>query len=350
MAPEFAVCFRGRFADELAAAGVALHDLGPARASRPWTVMRARSRLRRLLFARGFDVVICHQPWAQGLFGGVRKRGPAYVAYIHGPAGTGWPERLARWQRPRLLIGPSRHTVEGYRTAYPGVRAEVLNYPLPPQVTDLPPLDVDERHTVRARLGASVGDVVILQASRIEAWKGPDLTVRALARLREVPGWQFWLAGGVQRRAEQTLFDEIRAMARASGIGSRVHLLGPRSDVATLMRCADVYCQGNRGAEGFSLSFLEASYCGLPIVTTNLGGAAEMIDERTGVLVPPGEDIAGLADALRRLIADPVSRMDMGLRGHAKAVQLCDARQQIGRLAGWLGEIAAVARPAAAGV
>jgi glycosyltransferase involved in cell wall biosynthesis len=226
--------------------------------------------------------------------------------------------------------------VDSYRSQFPGVRGEVLNYPIPPQVVEAGELGSEERRSIRQQLGAGSGDVVILQASRIESWKGPDLTLRALARLRDLPRWQFWLAGGIQRPSEQPFFDLLHQIASDGEIANRVRFLGQRSDVARLMRAADLYCQGNRGPEGFSLSFLEASYCGLPIITTDLGGASEMIDPETGILVPPEEGVTGLADALRSLLVDPDRRATMACRARAKAVRLGDARQQLRRLAGFL--------------
>ena len=341
MEPEFGLCFHGRLWDELAATGVPVQDLGPVRFSRPWSVVRAQRRLASLLAVGRYDVVVCHMPWVQALFGVVALRcGPGFVAYFHGPRGDGWVEWLAGRQRPCLVVGPSRHTVNSYRSQFPGVRVEVLNYPIPPQVVDVPELRPEERASIRQQFGAGPGDVVILQASRIESWKGPDLALRALARLRDVPGWQFWLAGGVQRPSEQPLYDLLRRIASEGEIANRVRFLGQRSDVARLMRAADLYCQGNRGPEGFSLSFLEASYCGLPIITTDLGGAGEMVDPQTGVLVPPGEDVAGLADALRSVLVDPDRRAAMACRSREKAVQLSEARQQLRRLAGFFAATA----------
>jgi glycosyltransferase involved in cell wall biosynthesis len=101
------------------------------------------------------------------------------------------------------------------------------------------------------------------------------------------------------------------------------------------MQAADVYAQGNRWSEGFSLSFLEASYNGLPIVTTNLGGAPEMVDEATGILVPPNE-LGLFQEALRRMITEPVLRRAMGERARVKAVRLSDTRQQLERLEAYL--------------
>ena len=89
----------------------------------------------------------------------------------------------------------------------------------------------------------------------------------------------------------------------------------------TCRRCwpsADIHCQPNTGPEPFGIAFVEALYAGLPVVTTRLGGALEIVNETCGVLVPPG-DAGALAAALRRLIADPAERSRLGRAGPARA-------------------------------
>ena len=77
MEPEFGLCFRGRVWDELTAAGVPVHDLGPVRVSRPWTVRRARRQLAGLLREDRFDVVACHANWPHAVFAPtIRAAGP----------------------------------------------------------------------------------------------------------------------------------------------------------------------------------------------------------------------------------------------------------------------------------
>jgi hypothetical protein len=83
MEPEFGLYFHGRLWDELAAAGVPVHDLGQVRLRRPWTVLKARRRLSRLLATSEYDVVVCHMSWVQAICGGVASRcGPGNVLLI----------------------------------------------------------------------------------------------------------------------------------------------------------------------------------------------------------------------------------------------------------------------------
>jgi glycosyltransferase involved in cell wall biosynthesis len=334
MEPEFAVCVSGRLEDELRQAGVAVHRLGAARLSRPWTVLRARAALRRLLSCAGrFDAIVCHQPWTQALFGGVvRKSGIAYVAYFHNDHSGGWPERMAGRHQPQLIIAPSRHTLASVQLLFPQVPGEVLYYPLPAQVTATADLTAEERMALRTQLQARPEDTVILQASRIERWKGPDLVLRALGRLQALPNWRFWLAGGAQRRHECSFLGELKRLAVELKIEDRVQFLGQRTDVPLLMRAADLYCQGNRGKESFGLSFLEAGYCGLPVVTTDLGAVPEWLDPSAGILVAV-ENVEALAQALRRLLTDAAQRKAMGACAKDKALELCNTSNQLHKLA-----------------
>src|SRR5262249_51869601 len=74
MEPHFGVCFPGRLRDELAAAGVPIHDLGAVSVGRPWTVLRGRGRLRQLMREQSFAVAVTHGTWPHAMFAPVVRR------------------------------------------------------------------------------------------------------------------------------------------------------------------------------------------------------------------------------------------------------------------------------------
>lgn len=333
MTPEFAVCVPGRLEDELCQSGVAVHRLGAARFSRPWVVHRARAALRRLLSGQDrFDVVVCHMMWTQVLFGGViRKSCIPYVAHFHENRDGGWLEYLSRRHRPQLVIAPSHYTLNTVQSIHPDVPGEVLYYPLPANFTARTVLSVEQRIKIRSDLGARTDDTVILQAIRIEPWKGPDLVLRALSRLKALPNWRFWFVGGAQRDHEVSYFNKLKRLCIELDIEDRVQFLGQRTDVPLLMQASDLYCQGNRGPETFGLAFLEACYSGVPIVTTDMGAPSEWIDPSAGILVAP-ENVEELAEALRTLSTDQARRREMGARAQVKAIELCNTTKQMYKL------------------
>ncbi|HEX6909737.1 MAG TPA: glycosyltransferase family 4 protein [Longimicrobium sp.] len=324
----FALCFTGRLAEEVRAAGAPLDVLGEARMSRPWTVALARRALRRVIAKARPDVVICHSSWTQGLFGGVaRTAGVPLVFWLHDAVtGRTWADRLAKRMAPDVAVCTSRFAGETLGRLWPGVRGEVVYPPVPPPDTG----QVD-RIAVRTALRTAKEDAVILQASRMEPWKGHRLLIQALAAIRGVPGWTCWIAGGAQRTHEEAHLAEMYAIAQQLGIDRRIRFLGHRGDVPALMAAADVLCQPNLGPEPFGIAFVEGMHARLPVVATAIGGAREIVDPSCGILVPP-DDPTALGNALRTLIADGTLRARLGAAGPAHARALCDPVRQGVRL------------------
>ena len=180
--------------------------------------------------------------------------------------------------------------------------------------------------------------VVIIQVSRMEAWKGHQVCLEALTMLRDVPGWTCWQVGGAQRRQEERYLDRLRAFATQHDIASRVRFLGERTDVPRLLGAADIYCQPNTAPESFGITFVEALSAGIPVVTTAMGGALEIVDETCGLLVPP-RDAQALAAALRRLLGDEALRIRLGRQARIRRRELCDPATQIRRICEMLASL-----------
>lgn len=329
MESQFAVCFDGRLRTELEATGVRVHTLGPVRARNPFSVRRARQVLRATIERDSIDVVVCHSSWPQAIFGPVVKAlGRPLVLWQHGAAdeGSGWLERWARKSRPGLVICNSKYTAASVRSASGWNSIVVIYCPVQPNAQ---PEDVrSRRSSLRIELNAGLSDVVIVQVSRLEPWKGHRHHLEALSRLKNLPGWVCWMVGGAQRPAEQEYLQELERLATELGIRDRVWFLGQRTDIPAVLSAADIHCQPNEGPEPFGITFVEALYAGLPVVSVAFGGALEIVDVSCGRLARPG-DVDELAAHLRRLIEDSVLRQSLGNAGPSRAASLCDPAQQI---------------------
>ncbi len=324
--PVFGVCFDGRLSEEIDATGAALRRVGPVRFSRPHTIWRARRRLARVLADDRPSTVVCHSCWTFAIAAPVVRRSHAQlVLWLHDRVtGRTWTERWAARTRPDLVISNSRFTAETVSRLFIGIESVVLYAPVSAGVGE-----GGARAALRASLGAADADVVIIIASRFEAWKGHRELLRAAARL--AGPWRVWIAGSAQRGREEASIAELQSYASASGIADRVTFLGERRDVPALMRAADVHCQPNTGPEPFGLAFVEALYAARPVVTTDVGGAREIVTSDCGILVPPGDEQA-LPSALQRLVSDPALRRRLGDAGPARARALCDPADQLQRL------------------
>jgi glycosyltransferase involved in cell wall biosynthesis len=330
-----ALSYDERLAAELRREGVPTAILGRVRLRRPDTVWRARRALRTLLAERHFDVAVCHQAWPLAIFGPVVKAaGLPLVSWIHmAPAGH-WVDRLASRVEPDLIICNSKFTASLIKPA--AARVAVAYYPLEPVTSALPA--AHRIDAVRQELQTPASDVVVIQVSRMEALKGQQICIEALAWLARRPDWTCWQVGGAQRAPEQQYFHALRATTERLGISSRVRFTGERADVADLMAASDVYCQPNITPEGFGITFIEAMAAGLPVVTSAIGGALEIVDDTCGVLVPAG-DTAAVAASLDCLIANRDERRRVSQGGRARAKALCDPAVQMGHIADLLQDV-----------
>ncbi len=73
--------------------------------------------------------------------------------------------------------------------------------------------------------------------------------------------------------------------------------------------------------EGFGFPAAEAMSCGLPVVSTTAGALPEVVDDKSGILVPPGDHMA-IAEAVKRLMGDEALRQRMGAAGRARVERL----------------------------
>jgi glycosyltransferase involved in cell wall biosynthesis len=329
----FALCFGGRLSDLVAAAGAPVTCLGPARASRPWQVRRARKHLSALIERSAPDLAIVHSAWSHSLFGStVRGAGCPLVRWLHAAeSGRSWQERAAGLVRPDLVICNSHYTCHASSGRYPGVAREVCYAPV--AVT---PAEAGVRENMRRALETPDDAVVIVMAARMEALKGHATLVNALARLRVSRPWTCWIAGGAQRPTEQKYVADLELQIERLGLSSHVRLLGERSDVMALLAAADIYCQPNEGPDAFGMSFVEALASGLPVVSTRLGAVSEIIDASCGVLVTPRSH-EQVAAALQTLIDDDPGRRTMGRAARERSAVFVDVESRMSGLAEALG-------------
>jgi glycosyltransferase involved in cell wall biosynthesis len=170
------------------------------------------------------------------------------------------------------------------------------------------------RADVLAELAIPTGAAVVGSVGRLAGQKRLDRLVRAIAGL---PGAPHLLLVGEGDEAER-----LRALARSLGVERRVHLAGFRSDVGDLLGAMDVFAVTS-DREGLANAMLEAMAAGIPVVSTEVGGAREALvgggDPPAGVIV--SRDGAGLGGALSRLLGEPALRETLGAAGRDRAAR-----------------------------
>lgn len=199
---------------------------------------------------------------------------------------------------------------EGWRRL--GLGGRVRRMPLGVDCARFRP-DERARAQTRARLGLERPTVAFF--GRLIAKKGAHELVAALCRLQG-RDWQF-LANdwGAAEGYAATLWEPLRA---AGLDGRRVSVRLRHAEVADCMRAADLVVVPSLWEEQYGRVAAEALACGTAVVAYRRGGLPEVVGE-AGLLLPSG-DVAGLAAALDRLLADPAERRRLGALGRARAV------------------------------
>lgn len=118
------------------------------------------------------------------------------------------------------------------------------------------------------------------------------------------------------RKKNHAYLERLEAQAHASGLADRIHFHGFVDDIGAVMEGAFAALNFSE-SESFSLSCLEASHHGLPVVATRSGGPAEIVvDGETGFLVNTG-DVDAMRRAVGKLLGNEVLARNMGEKGAA---------------------------------
>lgn len=301
----------GDLFDEAARRGVPLRIV-PSLGRRvdPVKDVRALLELIRLFRRERPDIVHTHSSKA-GLVGRLAARMarvPVVVHTVHGwsfhegmsPVGRAVAVRLerlaARWTSTLVVVTDTDAEIggaEGIGTwgQYALVRSAV---------------DVDRlrraagsRAEARKALGIPEGVPVMGTVTRLCAQKDPTTLLRAArAVVDRRPDAHLIVVGDGPLRVEvEKLLDEL-------GLRSNVSLLGPRTDIATLLPGFDAFVLSSRW-EGLPRVVVEAMAVGVPVVATDVGGIGDAVtDGESGLLAPAG-DAGALAAATLRVLVQP---------------------------------------------
>ncbi len=164
---------------------------------------------------------------------------------------------------------------------------------------DLSLFKAGERAEAKAELGIS--GPLVLSVGALIPRKRQALTMEAVATL---DGVSLALIG----KGEDA--ETLGTLAAKLGISDRVKILGalPHAEIARWLAAADVMCLPSK-SEGLANAWVEALACGTPVVTTDVGGARELMDRADAghIVAPEVETLAAAMDDLISYPRDPLA-------------------------------------------
>ena len=232
------------------------------------------------------------------------------------------------------VLANSQYTASCVSALAPRASPQVVYNPV--DLARFDPARID-RAAARARLGEELGGdrarrLLLGVLAQITPWKGQDTAIEALRLLveRGVDA-QLLLIGSAKFVSRSTRHDNneyltrLRASVAAAALEDRVSWLGEREDVPELIRALDLLMLPSR-EEPFGRALIEAMALGVPVLATNVGGPAEILEDgREGYLLSPDEPAAWAA-AARAIIEQPELARRMGEAGRERAQAFTDER------------------------
>jgi len=185
--------------------------------------------------------------------------------------------------------------------------------------------------SVRMEFDVPLNVPLIGTVARLVAWKGHHVFLDAMATLADdFPEARFLIVGA-------PVFDtegyarQLRVQTRRLGLNNRVRFAGFRWDLPQVLAALDIFVHPALEKDTSPLAVVSAMASGKVIIASAVEGIKEIIEhEREGLLVPPG-DVEALAQAIRRLLAEPDLRQRLGQGARARATQELSVEQFVQR-------------------
>jgi alpha-1,6-mannosyltransferase len=238
------------------------------------------------------------------------------VAFYHSDLPSLVQPRLGRWiargtcrylanlyRQFDLVLAPSRVMVQQLEAI--GVHGAV-HQPLGIDSTIFHPQRRDP--TLREQLGLDPDSRLLVYAGRFTPEKKLDLLVDAVRKLG-APYHLLLVGGG------EVFPESIAAALRDSARVSHIPFKRDQRELARLLASCDLLVHPG-DCETFGLIVLEAMACGLPVVGTDGGGVAELVDRDTGILAD-ANNVDSLAGAIEAIYGQDMARMGQAARRKA---------------------------------
>lgn len=304
----------------------AIHIVRLERSPASWKNLDGYRDMKRLLAENAYDIIWTNEP-VMGVVTRLaarklRKRGTKVVYMCHGfhfYKGASKANWLVFYPIERFMSRFCDMIVTINREDE--ARAKTFHCP---RVEHIDGIGVDlerlkcscTREEKRRELGIGDEDILVLSVGELQTRKNHEVMIRAIAKLND-PKIKYCICG----RGE--LLEHLQNLSAQLGIADQVSFLGYRLDIPDIMNAADIFAHPSR-REGLGLACLEAMSFGLPLVTSNIQGIPDYVENGvTGYLCDP-MDVEQFAKHLDMLIKEQSLRKQIGLNNleYVKKYQL----------------------------
>ena len=313
----------GRLAAGLGAAHVCL----PTNTRNPIGLWRNSARLRALIAREGVDLVHAHSPapaWSAWL--AARRAGVPFVTTFHSICSASNAAKRAYnriMTRGDLVIADSNFAAEHMKATYdcPPSRIRVVHHGIDVAMFDPSAVPARKKAALRAAWRVREEARVVLLPGRFTHRKGHGVLIEAVRQLTLSDANLVAVFVGSDEGHEA-----YRRELEEQAYGLSVRFFGHTDDMATAYAVSDVVADPSVRPGSFGLVLAEAGAMGLPVVSSNIGSAREILREGdTGWLAQPGNPGA-FAAGIRQALAAAGPALTARARAH---VLSCFTRERM---------------------
>jgi glycosyltransferase involved in cell wall biosynthesis len=279
-------------------------------------------QLRKLIRQYQPDIIHCHSRRGADIWGGIAGRMSATTTVL---------SRRVDNLEPSWLVQKKYALYDKVICISEGIRQVLLKQGVAEQkvITVRSAIDVNawgkhcEREKFNTEFHTSAEHLLLGMVAQLIPRKGHTLVLKAMQQLiSDHPNLQLICFGqGSQREA-------LEQVAKERGLQDRVLFTGFRDDLPKWLGCIDILVHPAY-TEGLGISLIQAAACSVPVIASHAGGMPEIVhDQQNGLLIEPG-DLAGLVQALKRLIEEPDTRQQFGEAGRQLVEQEFSIEQMV---------------------
>ena len=233
----------------------------------------------------------------------------------HGFSGTPAADEMPAWRYAQALR--AAHAAVFHNRDDVGLLTRLGLLPSTLPVTIVPGAGVNTQQQPVLPLPPLDKGLVFLMISRLDRRKGVIEYCEAAAKVRErAPNTRFMLAGPAGDGSLGLHADDI------AELGPAIEYLGPLDDARALLAQCHIFVYPSY-SEGMPHYVLEAMAAGRAVITTNVSGCRDTVDERVNGCLVPARDSEALADAMQSFLKRPDLIPTIARASRAKAERFC---------------------------
>jgi glycosyltransferase involved in cell wall biosynthesis len=290
----------------------------------PWKDFSAFWQIYRFLKKNRYDVVHTHTAKG-GFIGRISARMANVPIVIHTLHGTTFGDFLP-YYRKKLYVSLEKMaalSTDKFISVGRDVKSIYLNEGIgdPGKHTVIySGIDIDRFHEagrmpeerraeLRNELGLEPSDTVIVNISRLEPRKGLKFFLESASKIvKHYPHTKFLVVGEGSYRAE------LKRRSAELNLSSNLKFTGPRRDIENVIGISDISVLTSLW-EGLPRVLIQSALVGKPIVTFEVEGAREVVENGVNGFVVPSKDVDTLTERIEFLLEEPKRARKMGLQG-----------------------------------